>query len=1092
MRYSLLGPLRVWSDGTEIPVRGQLRRTLLAALVLNHDTVVHADRLVQLLWGEEAELGAPLHNQLMRLRRTLGEGAQIRAVPPGYLLHAASADLDFTEFAELFGQANEAAASAEWLSARKLYATALDLWRGDMLADVPALHGHPAIRRYGEDRLVALQGRIEADLNLGRHAELIDELSALTASNPLREAFHAQLMLALYRADRRTDALDVYRNLRRTTIAELGGEPGTAIQALRKNILSASPSLAVPPSPNASASVGTGTPRPTLPTPRQLPADTRLFTGRHTELDELTSLAASGPGVQRADTVVISAINGMGGVGKTALAVRAAHRLRDQYPDGQLFIDLHGYAADLDPVAPEDALDYLLRSLGVPAQTIPGDLETRTTLYRSKLADTRTLILLDNAANAAQVRPLLPEAPGCLVLVTSRNRLTSLDGAHLLALDVLPHHDAVALLREVAGPTRAANLDAHPEAAAELTALCAHTPLAIRIVAARLRHESTLTVEALTAELAEESNRLARLQDEDRDLTTVFNASLRTLPEPAQHLFRLLGLIPGPDFDLYAAAHLTATDLPTAEHHISTLLDHNLLIQHTPARYRLHDLLRAHARTLAAGDPGSQSALTRLVDFYVATACAADNLTSTRTIQPRRTQGPEPADPAVEFTDSASAQTWIRTERVELLAVIESPDTDSVRRDALIEAMTGFHATDGPWVTAEHLQKVLITSARTRKDSLLEASALGELGRLEDRLGKPHDADGHLGRALTIYRRLGDEQGEAITLEAIGTHHFRRGAYRLATEHFELAVAVFRRIGPPEKLANLLFWLGNMAHARGSNAIARRNFDEALEIYQESESIVGIASALLVRSRTAYALGEFDAVIPILDAGLALARQAKHRLHTSNYLQEIARQKLLIGEYADAGALLDKALEIQVEIGFRIGEANVWWEHGRIAVAYGRHDEAFERFTKALETFVEIGARTNEAGARHELAKLHHAMGNAHLVEPLLNEALRLHTENELPVGEAEVRNSIAAYRADVDGAEAGLALYREALELAVRAEHPLEEARALEGMARCEVRLGMVESGVGHLRGAVDLYGRMKVVEYGPAAAWLGELVGG
>ncbi|MBR7829100.1 tetratricopeptide repeat protein [Actinospica sp. MGRD01-02] len=1088
MRYSLLGPLRVWSDGTEIPIRGRLRRALLAALVLDHDTVVHADRLVQLLWGDKADSGAPLHNQLMRLRQALGDSALIRAVPPGYLLHVAPADLDLAAFTDHFVQANEAAASAEWLSARKLYAAALDLWRGEMLVDVPALHSHPAIQRYAEDRLVALQGRIEADLNLGRHAEIIDELKVLTVSNPLREALHAQLMLALYRAGRRTDALDVYRDLRRTTIAELGGEPGTAIQALRRNIFNASPSLAVPPSLNTSTSVGTGTPRSALPTPRQLPADTRLFTGRHSELDELTSRATDGSGAQPSGTVVISAINGMGGVGKTALAIRAAHRMRDCYPDGQLFIDLHGYAADLDPIAPEDALDYLLRSLGVPPQAIPGDVEARTALYRSKLAGTRTLIVLDNAVNAAQVRPLLPAAPGCLVLVTSRNRLTSLDGAHLLALDVLSHDDAAALLREVAGPARAADLAARADAAAELATLCAHTPLALRIVAARLRHDSTLTVETLTAELAEEANRLAGLQDDDRDLTTVFNASLRILPEFAQQLFRLLGLVPGPDFDLYAAAHLAATDLSTAEHHLSTLLDHNLLIQHTPGRYRLHDLLRAHARTLAAEDPAvSTGAFDRLVDYYLAVACAADG-PAPRLLAQRVSKVIKPFPDLAELS---SARLWRRTEHANLLALIAHPSTGTHRRDTLIDALSEFHRSEGPWSTAAELLTILLASARDRSDRAEEVRILCELSVAICGLGEAETALDHLGRALAIVRELGDRRAEADVLSSIGATHFQRGDNHLAVEPYEQASAIYREVGPPVLLAGVVFRLAILAHCEGRNASAREHFAQAADLYRAAGSKDGEANTLLTSSRAAYALEDFGAVRPMLDRGLELTRQTANKISTANVLQEIGRQQLLTGDFEAAADKLDEALTLHLEIGFRLGEANIYFERGRIAAAQGHVDVAEGWLTRSLDLSLEIRNAFGEAQARNELAKLLCAAGELDLVAPHLDRALQINLEAQYLVGEAEVRNTIAAYRAASNGAEAGLALYRDALDLAVRAEHPLEKARALEGMARCEVRLGMLESGVEHLRAAVDLYGRMKVVEYEPAAAWLEELAG-
>ncbi|HWG25935.1 MAG TPA: AfsR/SARP family transcriptional regulator [Actinospica sp.] len=439
MRFALLGPVQVHDDDGPVEIRGALRRTLLAALLLHRGSVLSADRLGELVWGGRppASVTTSLYNQIMRLRQALNDdGDLIRAVTPGYLIHVAPADLDLTAFGDLCTEARRAAGVSDWCACSKLYTTALALWRGEMLADVPALHDHPSIHQFTENRLGALQGRIEADLNLGRHDELIGELRTLTVSHPLREAFHAQLMLALYRAGRQADALNVYRDLRRATRNELGVEPGAAIQTLQQRILSSDPAL-TPPKPNPDTGAPLSVAPPPRTTPSQLPDEKSPFTVRPTDLDELVSLVEAT--VNGADTgmVVISANNGAGSVGKTALAVRAAHQLREHYPDGQLFIDLHGSSSCPPPTPPEDALDYLLRSLDVPPPAIPADLDERAALYRSRLAGTRTLILLDDAANTAQVQPLLPGTPGCLVLITSRNRMMGLDDAHFFALDAM-------------------------------------------------------------------------------------------------------------------------------------------------------------------------------------------------------------------------------------------------------------------------------------------------------------------------------------------------------------------------------------------------------------------------------------------------------------------------------------------------------------------------------------------------------------------------------------------------------------------------------------------------------------------------------
>ena len=462
MRFRLLGSMQVATAEGERAVAGVLRRTLLASLLLQHDTAVSADRLADALWGERppASPTTSLYNQVMRLRLSLGADAdRVRQVAPGYLIRVEPGELDLEAFAELCSEGRGAVRAARWTDAAAAYAAALELWRGDPLADVPALQGHAVVQRLHEERLQALLGRADSELNLGRHEPLVGELYGLVKEHPLREEFRSRLMLALYRSGRAAEALDAYRSLRRVTVGELGVEPGPGVQALHTRILRSDPTLVLPAAPAAPASHATASGRTTAtgrPSIRQLPADSRIFVGRASELDELLAPASAEHGAVPG-TVVISAINGMGGVGKTALAVRAAHRLADQYPDGQLFIDLHGYSADLDPVEPAHALEYLLRSLGVPSTAIPVGLDERAAIYRSRLAGTRTLIVLDNAVNAAQARPLLPAAPGCLVLITSRNRLSSLDEAHLLALDVLPPTEAVALLREVSGAGRVAD-----------------------------------------------------------------------------------------------------------------------------------------------------------------------------------------------------------------------------------------------------------------------------------------------------------------------------------------------------------------------------------------------------------------------------------------------------------------------------------------------------------------------------------------------------------------------------------------------------------------------------------------------------------
>ncbi|MBC3844052.1 hypothetical protein GXW82_39225 [Streptacidiphilus sp. 4-A2] len=397
--------------------------------------------------------------------------------------------------------------------------------------------------------------------------------------------------------------------------------------------------------------------RAARPSPRyQLPADTRSFTGRGQEIEHLLALARDEPDAAGGGTVVISAIDGMGGVGKSALAVHAAHLLREQYPDGQLFVDLHGHTKGMEPLTADSALNRLLSSLGVPPQLIPRDLGERAAFYRDRLADTRTLIVLDNAQSAAQVRPLLPGTAGCLVLVTSRKRLAGLDDAYSVALGTLPVAEAVALLRKVATPERVAA--DHP-ALDELAALCGCLPLAIRIVAARLRHHPSLRVEDVIDQLRDEGARFEHLADEDRSLTAVFDLSYSALPAAEQDLFRDLGRVPGADFDTGAVARLIDADRRTADRLLTTLVDHNLLIQHAPDRYRLHDLVRLFARALGEEDPAAEaeSAVERLLDHYQHIGQEADHRLA-RSRRPGRPGAATPPAPAQRF-DRVSALAWL-------------------------------------------------------------------------------------------------------------------------------------------------------------------------------------------------------------------------------------------------------------------------------------------------------------------------------------------------------------------------------------------------------------------------------------------------
>ena len=493
---------------------------------------------------------------------------------------------------------------------------------------------------------------------------------------------------------------------------------------------------------------------------RQLPADLAAFTGRDVELKQLIDIAATVGG--GATTVVVSAIDGMAGIGKTALAVHAAHLLAENFPDGQLFVDLQAHTADTGPRDPNEALGRLLQALGLDPQAIPPELEERAKVFRNRLAGSRTLILLDDAASEQQVRPLLPAAPGCLVLVTSRNRLKALDDAHPLPLDVLDPADALVLLRRHAGPGRIAADDL---AGARIAELCGYLPLALRIVAANLAHRRTWTTDHLETRLRAGLADLAVFNDGDRRVRAAFDLSYDNLTFGQQIMFRHLGLIPGPDSDSYAAAALLDTGLSEADTLLQDLTDRSLLTETAPGRYRLHDLLREYAHALVVTHESAEqrkTALDRLLHYYAHTAQTASGPIA-RWPRPAP-DGPAPAH-APDLTDPESAWAWLRTEHANLDAAYTHAHSHHLNRHtiALSASMAAILFSDGPWTRALQIHQGAETAAHQNRPAA-HAAALTDLGRVRFLTGDYPGAEDAQTRALEIFQQIGNRTGEASAL----------------------------------------------------------------------------------------------------------------------------------------------------------------------------------------------------------------------------------------------------------------------------------------------------------------------------------------
>ncbi|GGS42431.1 AfsR/SARP family transcriptional regulator [Actinokineospora fastidiosa] len=892
MRVRVLGPLQVVAGEREVPVSAARSRKVLAALALAAGQPVSLDRLIDAVWQADppATAAKQIRNTVSDLRRLLAATAAVPPTPTGYRL---AVETDVGAFAEHLARARAHAAEGRDADAAGEYRAALAQWRGPALADVavPALAAQVA--GLTEQRLVAMEECVELELALGAPG-LVRELTALVAEHPLRERFAAQLMTAHLRDGAHAEALTVYETVRRALAEELGIDPGPRLRGLHARILA------------------DDRPAP-VPARCDLPADATHFTGREAELRRLLDAAGGG------GAVAISAIDGMAGVGKTALAVHTAYRLMDRYPDAQLFIDLHAHTPGRDPLPPQVALDKLLRAIGVPGERVPDDVEDRAALWRAELARLRAVIVLDNAADAEQIRSLLPGRSASLALVTSRQRLTSLDNVCLVSLDVLPPQDARALFAGVVGHER---VGAEPDAVDEVLRRCGYLPLAIRIAASRLRHRPSWTVAHLAARLGELPTGVA----------AAFALSYRHLSQRAQRLFRLLGLIPGPDIDLYAAAALAGHRPEETTAVLDELVDAHLLQEPLVGRFRFHDLLRSYAAESAAGDD-RRGALTRLFDFYLHTASAAmDTLAPTE--KPHRPSLPPYDTPRPALTEYQAALRWLRAENANLVAVADAAAADGWHRHAchLSSTLWRYFHVSGKQNDALALHAHALTAARAAGDRLLEAETLASLGYVGWWLGRYREAITHCRAAVAVARETGNLALEGRALHALGLVHCR------LEQHAE-AHAVFTRM----------------------MTVALDSGDRILEAY----ALRGLGD---VHNR----LGEHGQALSWLGKALSLAEETGNRSAEGFALNGLGDVHRRIGDHATAADYQRRALTTAKQTGNRNVEIRALNGLGELPTT--GYDQAIGYHRRALALAETVGDRFEQARAHQGLAGVYRAL----------------------------------------------------------------------------------------------------------------------
>ncbi|MFC4118928.1 AfsR/SARP family transcriptional regulator [Nonomuraea zeae] len=960
MEFFLLGVMGASVEARAIDLGTRRQRYVLALLCLEVNRQVGIDRLIEHLWPHDppSSCRGIIHTYVSGLRSVFrASGAERYQVAlergrSGYLLRCDPARIDLHRFRALTAEARTGGDDERRAA---LLERALALWRGPALAGVGDEQARARLTGGLEEaRRTAVEDLAEARLRLGRHQGVLDELFALAAEFPTRPRMVGALMRALHHAGRTAEALEVYRNTRRRMAEELGLDPPAELRELQVALLRGDERA--PPVP-ASRPAGTA--------PRQLPADLTTFVGRVAELDRLL-------GDERAAAVVISAVDGMAGVGKTVLAVHAAHLLAARYPDGQLFLDLHGFTHGMRPVDPADALGRMLRVLGVPDDQIPPDEESRAALYRTRLADRRVLVLLDNAAAEEQVRPLLPGAPGCLVLITSRIRFTGLDDVRPLSLDVLPTADAVALFARVTGTDRPRHL------VEEIVELCGRLPLAIRTAAARLRSRPAWTVEYLARRLRGHQQRLDDLSGGARGVSVAIDLSYRQVDAALRRLYRLLSLHPGADIDAYAAAAMAGLSLSQATRALDALVDANLLQEPVAGRFRFHDLIRAHAADACAREePGAERhrATARLLDHYTQTASLAMAALYPYDAE-NRPRLATPDGPAPDVAGRREATEWLAAELGNLLAAPHIDAGGPSPRVVELSAILHRHLrTRAEYSRAATLHEHAARAARTLGDRAGELEALWALGVTRWFQGRYAEAEEHLQQALEIADAIGHRTGAINALHGLGHIHTMRGRHEPAVDCYRRVLDHAHAIGHLAGELEARWGLGHIHRLRGQWGPAEESFERAVVIARKLGHHEGELNSLYGLGHVHRLQGRHEPALDCYQQVMDIARESGDRVGELTALRGFGHIRLRQGAYAAAVECFERALEIAEDTGHRFSELHTLRGLGHAHLKQGRHERAAADFRRALDLALEIGDGNGRLQSLYGLARTCQAAG---------------------------------------------------------------------------------------------------------------------
>ncbi|GAB3921618.1 transcriptional regulator AfsR [Kribbella albertanoniae] len=805
MEIRVLGPVEATVAGRALSLGGRRSQQVLAALVLETGRPQSAEQLIDTVWDDDPPASArtQLSIQVSRLRRAFADAGcgheLIQTTSNGYRLDDQEVRIDLVEAERLQAKAQ---ALSDLEEAADLLRAALALWRGAALEDLSTRAMSAGVQRVAELRLTIAEQLYDVEFALGRHRQTIGELTALVADQPLREHLRAQLMTALWRSGRSAEALECYRNGRRVLVDELGIEPGPELRELEQAVLSGSADSDPVRRPSRETVV-----------PAELPLGVPTFTGREAQVGRLCELLTTAE--PHAGGIV--ALAGPGGIGKSELAVHVGHLVAESFPDGQLYVDLRGSTADVEPLEPVDALARLLRSLGAADGSIPVEPDEAAARFRSMTNELQLLVVLDNAHDAAQVEPLIAAGRSCRTVVTSRRILSGLVGAVHEPLEVLPADEAVTLLSRLVGPERVGR----DPAAAEIVRLCGFLPLAISIAASRLTSRPSWSLQTLATRLSaarqgEESRRLAELQTDDRGVRASFQVSYQELGDSQQRMFRLANLLEVADVGVPVAAALADVDTASAEALLENLVDVQLLESHRPGRYRTHDLLRLFGRERARAEDTEgdrRLAVRRALHCYLATARTACRRLNTDAAW--RTEI-EPWDldlAGIELRDRDEVYGWLETEGGNLSAIVRQASnldrsTGPPLAAAICSAVGLGLALRGRHRDKLRLGELVLAAAERTGEPLQEAVAHETIGSALVRCGDYEVGLTHLSRARAAYRAIGPEAGEAVQLAAIASAYRLLERYDESIAHSQQAIALNRRLGRPTMLADCLTSLG--------------------------------------------------------------------------------------------------------------------------------------------------------------------------------------------------------------------------------------------------------------------------------------------